>query len=96
MEFASGYQVQVYKNGDTLGQTANLVVNSSTVKQPAYASTSPLPASGNPYVWRVRRVDSGGNVTAWSSLTDPAARFNVAAAAPTQVDPRSRRLGVAE
>jgi hypothetical protein len=71
----SRYQVQVYKNDDRLFSPENLVRSTSST----FAATSfdePLPASVQPYVWRVQRIDAGGNASQWSS----ARSFRVAAA----------------
>ena len=58
--------VEVYKNNDLSFSTANRLVN-ATVKTTAYAPASPIPASGTPYVWRVRRTDPSGNLGPWSN-----------------------------
>ena len=81
MPFASSYDIEVYKNGDTLGQPANKVFSGNS-KQAAFTTTTPLPASALPYTWRVRRVDASGNDGAWTDLGDPSATFLVSSAAP--------------
>jgi hypothetical protein len=64
--FAASYTVEVYKNNDLTFSAANRVL-SATVKTAAYAPKSPIPASSQPYLWRVRRTDSSGNTGPWSS-----------------------------
>jgi hypothetical protein len=64
--FAASYNVEVYKNNDATFSSANRVL-SATVKTTAYAPTSPLPADGTNYLWRVRRVDASGNPGPWSA-----------------------------
>ncbi len=64
--FARAYDVEIYKNNDLGFSPANRMV-STRVANPAYTPTEPLPASPVPYVWRVRRNDSKGNVGPWSS-----------------------------
>ncbi|WP_159081631.1 Ig-like domain repeat protein [Nocardioides sediminis] len=65
--FASSYDIEVYKNNDATMSTANRVISKTGVKTPAYAHNTPLPASSQPYVWRVRRTDADGNKGPWSS-----------------------------
>ena len=86
LDFAASYDIEVYKNGDTIGQSANKVFSGNS-KQVAFTTTSPLPASDAPYTWRIRRVDASNNRGAWTSLADPAARFRVVGTAPTLVAP---------
>ena len=64
--FAASYTVEVYKNNDLSFSAANRVF-SATVKTTAYAPSSPIPAAGTPYVWRVRRNDASGNPGPWSA-----------------------------
>ena len=64
--FAASYTVEVYRNNDLSFSQANRVF-SATVKTAAYAPSSPIPAAGTPYVWRVRRQDASGNPGPWSS-----------------------------
>lgn len=66
--FARGYEVEVYKNGDTAFSPPNRVI-AATVSNPAFTPNEPLPASSTPYVWRVRRIDSSGNQGPWSAGT---------------------------
>jgi hypothetical protein len=86
MAFAGSYDIEVYKNGDTVGQTANRVISGNS-KQVAYTTTTPLPTSASPYTWRVRRRDADNRVGAWTSLADPKARFSVVGTAPVQAAP---------
>ena len=64
--FARSYEVEIYKNNDVAFSPANRVAN-ARVANPAYTPSEPLPASPVPYVWRVRRNDSKGNLGPWSS-----------------------------
>ena len=66
--FARSYDVEIYKNNDVAFSPANRVAN-ALVANPAYSPSEPLPASPVPYVWRVRRNDSKGNVGPWSSAS---------------------------
>ena len=86
LAFAASYDVEVYKNGDILGQTGNRVVSGNS-KQVAFTTTSPIPASDQPYTWRIRRVDASGRKGAWSDLADEKARFLVVGTAPTLTGP---------
>lgn len=84
--FASQYIVQVYKNGDTTFSSANLMFSKS-VKTAAYVWDTPLPASAQPYVWRVRRVDAFGNNGPWSAT----GRFYSLGGAATLISPLANR-----
>lgn len=86
LSFAGSYDIEVYKNGDTIGNTANRVFSSNS-KQVAYTTTTPLPASGSPYTWRVRRRDADNNPGAWTALTNPGASFSIVGTAPVQTSP---------
>ncbi|HET6562765.1 MAG TPA: Ig-like domain-containing protein [Marmoricola sp.] len=86
LDFAASYDIEVYKNGDTVGQTSNRVFT-GTSKQVAFTATSPLPASDLPYTWRIRRNDADGRDGAWTELSDPRASFRVAGKAPTLLAP---------
>jgi hypothetical protein len=84
--FAASYNVEVYKNDDTLGQVGNRVA-SLTSKQIAVILSSPLPVSSTRYRWRVQKVDASGNKGPWSDLSGPNSSFTVAASAPAQTSP---------
>jgi hypothetical protein len=86
LDFAASYDIEVYKNGDTVGQSANRVF-SGTSKQVAITAASPLPASELPYTWRIRRNDADNRDGAWTELSDPNASFRVTGEAPTQLAP---------
>jgi hypothetical protein len=73
---AGSYQLEVYKNDDTNWSDVNRVVT-YTSKQTAYAPDSPLPASDNAYVWRVRRLDADGRPGQWSSTSSFYSRGSV-------------------
>ncbi len=64
--FATAYTVEVYKNNDLTFSAANRVVSAS-VKMNAFTPSTPIPASSQPYVWRVRRTDPSGNAGPWST-----------------------------
>ena len=53
--YAASYDIEVYKGGDTSGNTVNRVINGSTDRV-QYVLTNLDPSSG-PYAWRVRRHD---------------------------------------
>lgn len=82
---SSKYEVEVYKNGDTLFSSANKVVLSpTTTKLTAFTPTTSLPAGS--YAWRVRRWDTNtpsARQGPWSS----GGTFTVSKAAPTLVSP---------
>jgi hypothetical protein len=92
-DFAGSYLLEVYKDNDTAWSPTNRVVT-FTSKQTAYAHSIPLPASPNPYVWRVARLDADGRQGQWSttgrfyssgaavSLTSPTAGANLSSTAP--------------
>jgi large repetitive protein len=75
--FATRYDLEVYKNGDTAASPANRVIDDQ-VSQVAYIPITPLP-SGVDYVWRTRRVDASNNAGAWSDW----ASFRIEGEAPT-------------
>ncbi len=64
--FAASYTIEVYKNNDLTFSVANRLF-SANAKVPAYTPASPVPASDQPYVWRVRRIDTDGNPGPWSA-----------------------------
>jgi len=90
--FAASYDVEVYKDNDTNFSVANRVFTGST-ELSAFSLTNPLPASSQPYVWRVRAKDVSGNAGPWSAamtftvrgtesaLVTPAADVRVSATA---------------
>ena len=82
LDFASSYDVEVYKNDDRLGNAGNRVLAGSS-QQVVVAPTSPLAASATPYTWRVRRVDASNRKGGWSALRP----FLVTAPAPTPTNP---------
>ncbi|WP_460853301.1 phage tail protein [Nocardioides montaniterrae] len=84
--YAASYDVQLYRGGDTALSTTNKVVDTN-VKQAAYVWDKPLPASGSPYVWRVRAVDPSGNNGPWTTVSAPRTTFTVTGAAPTLTSP---------
>lgn len=65
LTFAKSYDLEIYKNDDTLAASADRVLTAST-QQRTYTVTSPLPASATAYAWRVRRSDAKGRTGAWS------------------------------
>ena len=80
--FARTYSLEIYKNNDTIGQSANRVLSATGLLQAAYTPTTPLPVSST-YTWRVRRTDAKGRTGPWTDL-EP---FTVAGSAPTLVSP---------
>ncbi|GAA1926188.1 hypothetical protein GCM10009815_20820 [Nocardioides marmoribigeumensis] len=87
LDYAAGYDIEIYKNDDTLGQPANRVVSVSSSQAALVLSTNPLPVSTSPYRWRVRKYDASGNRAAWSSLSTSAAQFTIVGAKPTLLSP---------
>jgi hypothetical protein len=86
LDYAGSYDIEVYKDGDTTGSAVNKVISGNS-KQVAYTTGTPLPASPNPYLWRMRRLDADGKPGAWTSLSAPNAAFRVSGAAPVQLSP---------
>jgi large repetitive protein len=69
-DFDSTWSIEVYKNNDQTGSTANLVRTASgSTKQAAFVPSAALAPSSEPYVWRVRRTDAYGNVGPWSDFS---------------------------
>ncbi|HEX4472917.1 MAG TPA: Ig-like domain repeat protein [Nocardioides sp.] len=81
-DFAASYDLEVYKNDDLIGQTANKVLSANSLVT-AYAPSNLLPASATPYTWRVRRVDAVGRKGPWSPLQE----FQVTGDSPTLTSP---------
>jgi len=85
--YAGRYEVQVAKNGDTQFSVPNRVIDTLPTTQPAFTTgrdnVKLLPASTQPYVWRVRRVDPFNNAGSWSLVK----QFYVDGAKPTLVSP---------
>jgi hypothetical protein len=65
--FDATWELEVYRNDDTVPSTGNQVFRTVT-KQAAFVPAAPLPPSSEPYRWRVRRTDVGGEVGRWSDL----------------------------
>ena len=86
LPYASSYDVEIYRNADTIGQAGNLVYSGNS-KQVALPTTVPLPVASASYTWRVRPRDAAGRPGQWTDLADPAARFRVVGTAPTQTAP---------
>ena len=89
-DFDASWELQVYKNDDTVPSSGNLVFSTVT-KQAAFVPAAPLPPSSEPYRWRVRRTDVGAKAGRWSDLgrfyVDPlpvqlTSPFNVPAVQP--------------
>jgi hypothetical protein len=66
-DFDASWELQVYKNDDTVPSSGNLVFTTAT-KQAAFVPATPLPPSSEAYRWRVRRTDVGGKAGRWSDL----------------------------
>ncbi|ROR90441.1 Ig-like domain repeat protein [Nocardioides aurantiacus] len=67
LPFAASYNLEVYRNDDTVPSQGNRVLALNT-KQTSHAPVNPLPAAASSYRWRVQRVDAKGRVGAWSRL----------------------------
>jgi hypothetical protein len=85
LAYAAKYDVQVAANGDTTFSQGNMAATGTGLRQTTYVPSSPLAAAGNPYVWRVRRIDgnSPGRAGAWSAPQT----FSVSAESPSQMSP---------
>jgi large repetitive protein len=79
--YAASYDIEVYKGGDTSGNTVNRVINASTDRV-QYVLTNLDPSSG-PYAWRVRRHDGKNRLGAWSAFRT----FNVTRPGVTLISP---------
>jgi large repetitive protein len=82
-KFARTYELEVYRNGDTIGQPANLAISVGGLLQSAFSPTDQLPASSTPYTWRVRRRDANNRTGPWSPLSP----FTVSGTPPTLISP---------
>jgi hypothetical protein len=72
--YAASYDLEVYKGGDTSGNTVNRVINATTDRI-QFVLTNLDPSLG-PYAWRVRRHDGRDRLGDWSpfrtfSVTKP-------------------------
>ncbi len=67
LPFAASYNVEIYRNDDTVPSPVNRVLSTST-KQTSLAPTTPLPPAATSYRWRVQRVDARGRLGGWSEL----------------------------
>jgi hypothetical protein len=83
LEYAASYDVQVARNGDTTFSSGNMAATGSRLRQTTYVPNIALAASGNPYVWRVRRIDASNRAGGWSVPKT----FSVSADAPSQLSP---------
>jgi hypothetical protein len=86
--YADGYEVEIYRDGDSTFQPVNRVAVATT-QQAAWAPPTPLPVRTLPYTWRIRRIDVSGFKGPWSSDSTkaPNASFRVRSVAPTLVTP---------
>ncbi|WP_432479789.1 Ig-like domain repeat protein [Nocardioides sp. GXQ0305] len=66
LAYAAAYEVQIYRNGDTKPDEANLV-DEGVFAQTAVSWLDPVEPAAQPYTWRVRRVDGDGWRGDWSS-----------------------------
>ena len=82
LPFAASYNLEVYRNDDTVPSPANRVL-AVTTKQTSHSPITPLPAASSSYRWRVQRVDARGRVGGWSPLTP----FSVAGTGPAPTSP---------
>lgn len=75
-DFDGTWQIQVAKNDDTTGAPGNMLVDTQTAYQAAFTTQDTIPASSEPYRWRVRRIDVDNKQAAWSDwgrfFVDPA------------------------
>ncbi len=85
--FNYSYRIEVFKNNDTTFSVANRVFYKE-VKTTAFAWDKPLPASSQPYVWRVRRTDADRNLGQWSQ----SGRFYSTGSSPSLLEPEHGTL----
>ena len=93
LAYAASYDVEVYKDADTIGQAGNLVFSGNS-KQVALTPTVPLAVSGQSYTWRVRPRDAANRPGQWTDLADSSHRFRVVGAAPSLTAPQDDTLVV--
>lgn len=93
LAYAASYDVEVYRNADTIGQVGNLAFSGNS-KQVALTPTVPLPVSGQSYTWRVRPRDAANRPGQWTQLDDASARFRVTGSAPAPTAPQDEALVV--
>ena len=91
LAYAARYEVEVYRNADTIGQSGNLVYSGSS-RQTAITPPTPFAVSPTSYTWRVRPLDAGNRPGPWSELGAPGARFRVVGQAPTLTAPQPDTL----
>ena len=91
LAYAARYEVEVYRNADTIGQSGNLVFSGSS-RQAAITPPTPFAVSPTSYTWRVRPLDAGNRPGPWSELGAPGARFRVVGQAPTLTAPQPDTL----
>jgi hypothetical protein len=82
LNYAAKYEIQIARHNDTTFSTGNRAV-ADTTTQTTYVPSVTLPTSGNPYVWRVRRIDVDNRAAGWSTVGE----FSVDTQAPSQVSP---------
>ena len=88
--YAASYDLEVYKGGDTTGNTVNRVINESTDRV-QFVLTNLDPSSG-PYAWRVRRHDGKNRPGDWSTFrTFNVVRPGVSLISPVDDETRCRR-----
>jgi hypothetical protein len=91
LAYSSSYDVEVYKNADTIGQAANLVYSGNS-RQVALSRPVPFAVSSASYTWRVRPRDASGRPGQWTGLGSETARFRVVGTAPQQTAPADGSL----
>jgi hypothetical protein len=84
LAYAAKYDVQVARNGDTTF-SGTLAATGTNLLQTTYVPNVSLATSGNPYVWRVRRIDASSRPGAWSQPET----FSVSADAPALLSPNA-------
>jgi Bacterial Ig-like domain len=82
LNYAAKYEIQIARHGDTTFASGNRAVDDKTT-QTTYVPSINLATSGNPYVWRVRRIDVDNRSGGWSAVES----FSVSTDAPGQVSP---------
>ena len=83
LNFAAFYDVEIYSNNDTTASSANKKAYGYNLRQTAFTAPGTLPASAEPYVWRVRRTNIDKHVGPWSGWR----RFTVLGTAAAMVKP---------
>lgn len=85
LDHARTYNLEIYKNDDTVPNPVNRVVNERGLLTTSFAPATPLAASDTAYRWRLQRVDASGRLGEWTPLRP----FRVSGEGPTLLAPEN-------